>query len=117
MSEALSDVRKYPTFVRTTAPYSSWIPAIIGFLRWARWQRIAVVTSDEVEFTQLALQLAQSIATNEVRFSAVYVDFADAVFKHLLQRPNRVVLVLGSARDVLTIAHDALIRGLTLGWA
>ena len=101
-------------------PYSSWTLAIIGFIRWAHWQKITVIASDQQDVAALALSLARLMdpSKGEAAFAMSFsAEGVDALVLGLIKARNRIVLFMGYGSQVLSIANAARVHGLTLGWA
>lgn len=132
-SEVLSARERYPTFVRTMWTWSSWVPAIIAFMKWARWSRLVSVsasTRDESDsYSSMAEHLASVMVADKdmrdpirLQYSKTPpINFKDDVVAPLLTREYKVVLVLAELADTLAIARvakaESAVFGGWRGWA
>lgn len=121
-SDALSDRVKYPTFTRMASAYSSWMPAVVAFVQWCRWARLAIISTTENLFALTAPTLTRRMNDENV---AVALDhrfdhgqFEVSALDRLGESAVRVAIVFGCIADVLDVARGAKRQDmLSQGWA
>jgi hypothetical protein len=110
-------------FVRTTSSYASWLPAVIEFVTWANWRRIAIVVGVDAVFVITASRFAAHSQQAAARIEAPMTLTVDAGFDgSQLDKVSiaglRVVFVMAYGPDVLRVALAAKKRGMLVqGWA
>jgi ABC-type branched-subunit amino acid transport system substrate-binding protein len=110
-------------FVRTTSSYTSWIPAMLGFIRAAGWQHFGIITSSESVYAVAAGQLMSNTravnlqSTLLMQFAEESLEFAVNELDNVAAGPIRVVVVMAREKEVLAIAVAAQTRRMLLGFA
>ena len=120
---ALSSEEDFPTFARTTSAYTSWMSAVVAFAKWANWEKLSVLSSDQDLFRNAAAELARRLPANKMALAA---DMRFAVAKYdpyeilseLEGYGSRVVLFLAYGDETLRFGIAALRLGMMRsGWA
>ena len=99
------------------------MPAVIGFVTWANWRRIAIVVGTDTVFVVTASQFASYSQQAAARIEApmtVTVDtgFDGSQLDKVSTAGLRVVFVMAFGPDVLRVAIAAKKRGMLVqGWA
>jgi hypothetical protein len=99
------------------------MPAVVGFVTWANWRRIAIVAGTDTVFVVTASQLASYSQQAAARIEAPMTVTVDTGFDgSQLDRVSiaglRVVFVMAFGPDVLRVALAAKKRGMLVqGWA
>jgi hypothetical protein len=99
------------------------MPAVIGFVTWANWRRIAIFAGTDTVFVVAASQFAAYSQQAAARIEApmtVTVDmgFDGSQLDKVSIAGLRVVFVMAFGPDVLTVALAAKKRGMLVqGWA
>ncbi len=111
--------------MRTTASYTSWAPAIVGFANWAAWKQLTIISSTQNLFSLAATGLVRAMeATGIKTFPHQLEDgvasdgVASFALESVLASQARVVMVMAYQQDLIGIALAAKSRGMTqAGWA
>ena len=121
-SPSLSNKDAYPTFVRTTSPYSAWAPALVGIMRWVGWTKISTIATTlnlhalAVDRFRSALVKANMSLVIDIRFKTG--EFDPAELPRVVKARQRVMFVLAYESDVVAVGLAALAQGMmSAGWA
>ena len=60
-SPTLSDKDKYPLFSRTVGPLTSRGPALIGFMRHSKWNKVVILTSTDGVYFESGWELTRQL--------------------------------------------------------
>lgn len=101
VDDRLSDKVDFPTFVRTTTPYSKWSSALVAIFRDYLWKQAATITSSEPRLKTAerayfdAFKQADIRMTARIAFTAGRVkDERDNVMAEISVQGTRIVLLL-----------------------
>jgi hypothetical protein len=111
-------------FLRTTSSYASWMPAIVGFVKWCKWTRASLLfIRGTLESTATELSHQFFLSNLKVMLSVSFdEDEEDGRLSNQLQaiedlRSSKVVLALAFESTYLKIALAVRARGMVSGWA
>ena len=103
-------------FMRTTSSYTSWVPAVVGFMQWAGWRRVGVISSNTNLFSLAAQELNRVMyrAQMETALSVSFISgkFEPSSLKRIAASACRVTIVFAGAHDVIRIASEASAVGM-----
>jgi len=112
-SATLTDNLKYPTFVRTTSSYVSWMPAIVHFAKWASWQQLAILSSTQNLFALAAPELASKMLSEGMK---VFPDLRFEVGKYTARAKLQTIANARTQVLLVMCYGDDILRFALAGW-